>query len=510
MSGSKSPIKNQNSSNNNLSDKDESSPLVNSSIASNISYLQTLFQDCPDVIYKSYLVESKRIYLIYLNGFVNDESIPLEVIKKLLSKDFIEQCTQSHIEERLYTSPINETEEMNEVVSEVLNGHSVVLVDDINKALIFKTKGGAYRQVSEPTSESVIRGSKDGFIENISTNIVLIRQKIRSPQLKIIQKKVGTQTQTSVALVYLDHLVNQDILKELQKRIDLIDIDGILESEYVEEFIEDNPFSPFPQIQNTERPDTTVASLLEGRITILLDGAPSVLIVPTTFWQLLQSSEDYYHRFYFSTFIRLIRYLSVFITLLLPALYIALSTYQIELIPTDMLLTLMASHEKVPLPALLEAITMEVTFEALREAGVRLPRLIGQTVSILGAIVIGTAAVQAGIVSAPMVIVTSITGIAASIIPKANIADTLRLLRFPLMVLASFLGLFGISIGMVLIGAHLCSLKSFGMPFMSPFAPFSIREQKDVLVRVPWWLMRLRQNKDAFHYRSFIRGRNKR
>ncbi|NQX59964.1 spore germination protein [Paenibacillus qinlingensis] len=510
MSGSKSPIKNQTISENNLSGENESSPFVYASLTNNLSYLQSLFQNCPDVVFKPYVVESTSTCLIYLNGFVNDESIPLQVIKKLLSKDFMEQYDLSHLEERMYTTPINETNEMNKVVSEVLNGHSVVLIDERDKALIFKTKGGAYRQVSEPSSESVIRGSKDGFIENISTNIVLIRQKIRSPRLKIIQKKLGTQTQTSVALVYLDHLVNQEILKELQKRLDLIDIDGILESEYVEEFIEDSPLSPFPQIQNTERPDTSVASLLEGRITILLDGVPSVLIVPTTFWQLLQSSEDYYHRFYFSTFIRIIRYFSVLITLLLPAMYIALSTYQIELIPTDMLLTLMASHEKVPLPALLEAITMEVTFEALREAGVRLPRLVGQTVSILGAIVIGTAAVQAGIVSAPMVIVTSLTGIAASIIPKANIADTLRLLRFPLMVLAGFLGLFGISIGMVLLGSHLCSLKSFKTPFMTPFAPLSIRQQKDVLARVPWWFMRQPQNKDASPYRLFKRRRSNR
>lgn len=519
MTETESPNRNQTFSGNNLSRDNESYPLVDRRLTNNLAYLQTLFRDCPDVVFKPYNVEDARTCLIYLNGFVDDESIPLQGIKQLLLKDATEQFNQSRFDEKvIYTTPINETDEMKKVVSEVLDGHSVVLIDDKDMAFIFKTKGGAYRQVSEPSSEAVVRGSKDGFIENIATNIVLIRQKIRSPQLKIIQKKLGTQTQTSVAVVYLEHLVNQELLIELQQRLDLIDIDGILESEYIEEFIEDNPLSPFPQIQNTERPDTTVAGLLEGRVAILLNGAPSVLIVPTTFWQLLQSSEDYYRRYYFSTFIRLIRHISVLTTLLLPAMYIALSTYHVELIPKDLVLTLMASREGIPFPAAFEAFTMEVLFEALREAGVRLPRLIGQTVSILGAIVIGTAAVQAGIVSAPMVIVTSITGIASSIIPKTSTADTLRLLRFPFMILAGLIGLFGISVGIVLLGSHLCSLRSFGTPFMAPIAPFVMREQKDVLVRGPWWLMvhrsnhtnvrdTVRQNKDAWRYRLFKKGR---
>ncbi|CAI6087687.1 spore germination protein [Cohnella sp. JJ-181] len=486
----------------NSSSDNESFSILDTNLNKNILYLENIFTDCPDVVYQSFIVNNTKLYMVYLSGFVNDESIPLQTLKLLL-----ETNTNILDDNLISTTPIIETSEMQNVVSEILDGHLVVIIDKESKALIFKTNGGAYRQVSEPSSEAVIRGSKDGFIENLSTNIVLIRQKIRSTKLKIIQKKLGDLTQTSVAIVYLDHLVNREILEELQKRLDLIKIDGVLESEYVEEFIEDNPLSPFSQIQNTERPDSVVASLLEGRISVLLDGSPSALIVPTTFWQLLQSSEDYYHRFYFSTFIRLLRFISVLTTLLLPSMYIALSTFQIELIPTTMLLTLMASREKVPFPALIEALTMEVTFEALREAGVRLPKLIGQTVSILGAIVIGTAAVQAGIVSAPMVIVTSITGIAASIIPKANIGDTLRLLRFPLMLLAGTLGLFGISVGIVIIAAHLCSLRTFGMPFMKPIAPFSLLEQKDVLIRAPLWLSTIRQNKSTWRYHLFKKGR---
>ena len=223
----------------------------------------------------------------------------------------------------------------------------MIFIDQVQAAFIVNLKGGAYRSVSEPSSEAVIRGPKEGFIESLSTNVLLMRQKIHSPDLKVVEKKIGQRTQTTVALMYLKHLAQPPLLEEVHRRLARIDIDGILESEYIEEFIEDHPFSPFPQIQNTERPDVVAANLLEGRIALFIHGSPSVLVLPTTFWQLLQSSEDYYGRFYFATFIRLLRYVFALMTLLLPAMYVAVSTFHIEMIPTNLLLTLMASRAAI-------------------------------------------------------------------------------------------------------------------------------------------------------------------
>jgi spore germination protein KA len=263
----------------------------------------------------------------------------------------------------------------------------------------------------------------------------------------------------------------------------------VLESGYLEEFIEDNPYSPFPQVVHTERPDRVTASLLEGRVAILTDGTPFALIVPAEFITLMQSPEDYYERYMVATAIRWLRYIGFAMSLLLPSLYIAITTFHQEMIPTRLLISLAAAREGVPFPALVEALMMEFTFEALREAGIRLPRAVGQAVSIVGALVIGQAAVQAGIVSPLMVIVVAITGIASFMNPAFNIALTMRLMRFPLMLLAATLGLFGVMVGILAILIHLAGLRSFGVPYLSSLAPLHTKDLKDVAVRAPWWAM---------------------
>lgn len=271
-----------------------------------------------------------------------------------------------------------------------------------------------------------------------------------------------------------------------------IEIDGVLGSSYVEEFLDHSRFSPFPQVQYTERPDVVSAALLEGRVAIIVDGTPMVLLAPVTLWMLLQSAEDYYQRYIAGTWIRWIRYLFVFISLLLPSVYVAITTFHPEMIPPKLLMTIAASREIVPFPALIEAFIMEISFEALREAAVRIPKSIGQAVSIIGALIIGTAAVQAGIVSAAMVIIVSFTGIASFIIPHFDLGLSIRLLRFPIMIFAGLFGLFGIICGLLLIYIHLINLRSFGMPYLAPMTPLIIGDLKDTYVRAPWWYLRKR------------------
>ncbi|MBP1969171.1 hypothetical protein J2Z83_001274 [Virgibacillus natechei] len=263
-------------------------------------------------------------------------------------------------------------------------------------------------------------------------------------------------------------------------------MDGILESGYIEELIQDKTFTFFPTIFNTERPDVAASNLLEGRVMNLIDGTPFVLVAPATFVQYFQVNEDYFQHATIGTFLRFIRLFAFFAALLAPAIFIAVTTLHKEMIPPALLISLAAQREGVPFPVFVEALVMELTFEVLREAGVRMPKATGQAVSIVGTFVIGVAAVKAGLVSAAIVIVVSITAIASFVFPAYNMGIAVRLLRFVMMFLAAVYGLFGITIGLIALVLHLSSLRSFGTPYMAPFGPFIAADQKDALIRVPW------------------------
>ncbi len=347
--------------------------------------------------------------------------------------------------------------------------------------------GFAKRSLEEPSSESVIRGPRDGFIENISTNISLIRRRLKTSKLKMESFTVGEVSQTQVIMTYMKGIATDSLVDEVRERINKIQIDGILESNYIEEFIEDFPFSPFPQVQSTERPDVVAAELLEGKVALITDTSPFALIVPMTFWAGMQASEDFYMRWPIATFVRWIRFIFIIIAVFAPPLYVAVTTFHQEMIPTNLVLSIISAREPVPFPAVIEALLMEITFEALREAGIRLPRQIGQAISIVGALVIGQAAVQAGIISAPVVIIVSITGIAAFTIPRYSFANGIRLLRFPMLFLAGTLGLYGIGLGALGILVHIMTLRSFGVPYFTPVVPLTFKELMDTLIRAPIW-----------------------
>jgi spore germination protein KA len=313
--------------------------------------------------------------------------------------------------------------------------------------------------------------------------------------------------------VYIKEVANDKIVEEVHKRLDNIDIDGILESGYIEELIQDETFTPFPTMINTERPDIVAAGLLEGRIAILVDGTPFALLLPALFVHFFQASEDYYQRFDIGTLLRMLRYLSFFLTLLVPSVYVAATTFHQEMLPTPLLISLAAQREGVPFPAVVEAMMMEVTFEILREAGVRMPRAVGQAISIVGALVLGEAAVQAGIVSPVMVIVVSITAISSFVSPTFNMAIATRIIRFIFMLLAATFGLYGIAVGLLAMALHLCSLRSFGIPYMSPMAPLIAADQRDTIIRFPHWAFfkrpRLINQKDMTRQQRLIKAKPK-
>ncbi|WP_246066781.1 spore germination protein [Paenibacillus koleovorans] len=380
---------------------------------------------------------------------------------------------------------VYDVEKMEQLLGLLLTGNGILLLDGSDRSLAIGTQELKARAVEEPNVQSVVRGPREGFTEVISWNTAMVRRKITSPHLWMEQMKIGESTKTDVAIVYMQNIVAPELLNEVRERLSKIEIDAILESNYIEEHIQDKQITLFPTTFNSERPDVVAAALLEGRIAILVDGTPFVLIVPTVFMQFFQSSEDYYQRFDFATLIRLLRFFSFFLATLTPSFYVAISTFHQEMLPTTLLYNLAAQREGVPFPAFIEAFIMEVMFEILREASVRMPRTVGQSISIVGTLVIGQAAVEAGLVSAAMVIVVSITAISNFVIPAFNLGIAARIVRFSLMIMAATFGLFGIFVGIILIVLHLCSLTSFGISYMSPLAPFNMDDQKDNLVRIP-------------------------
>ncbi|MBD2868919.1 spore germination protein [Paenibacillus sp. IB182493] len=371
------------------------------------------------------------------------------------------------------------------MVEHIANGRLVIFFDQWNKGLSFKAQSVETRQVSESVNESVVQGPRESTVENLQKNLGLLRLRLKTPKFKIVLLTAGGNTKTSVAYGYIEDVVDQEMLTEFKKRIEQIEEVEILETSYIEQLIEDSSYSPFPQHRYTERTDMAVAGMLAGKIAILVQGTGGILLCPGLFTEFFQSSEDYYQRTLISTLVRWLRIIAFIIALTLPSVYIALSTFHPELIPTVLLLAVLNAREGIPLPAFFEALLMEFFFELMREAGVRLPRPVGSAVSIVGALVIGDAAISAGIASPIMVIVVALTGIASFSIPQYNIAISLRILRFPLMVSAAVLGGFGMMICFLFILLHLCQLRTLGQPYLAPLAPFRWKELRDVLVRIP-------------------------
>jgi spore germination protein KA len=480
-------------------DTDSEKKPISSSIKENVTKIKKEMGNSTDIIIREFHIgQNPKINAaaLYIDGLADTTAINDFIMRSLIAESpdagnhppsSSKSLVESIGKDTLTLGDIKTVTDWNTFFLSVLSGDTAILIDGIPEAIIGSTRGGKVRSVTEPTSQTVVRGPKDGFTESIRTNTSLIRRRIKSPNLWLETIRLGEVTQTDVSLMYIKGIVNEELVDEIKSRLSRIKIDGILESGYIEQLIEDQTLTPFPTVYNTERPDVVAGNLLEGRVAILVDGTPFALIAPTSFSHFFQASEDYYYRYDIGSFLRMLRFLSFFISLLAPSLYVAAITYHQEMIPTMLLINLAAMREGIPFPAIVEAIMMEFTFEILREAGIRMPRAIGQAVSIVGALVIGQAAVEAGIVSTAMVIIVAITAIASFAVPSYNLAISARLLRFVFMVSASMFGLYGIALMLIFLVAHLCSLRSFGYPYLAPFTPFILSQQKDALIRLPLW-----------------------
>ena len=477
---------------------------VSGILLQDMEWVKQYYVRCSDLIYRHITIggsEKRQAAVFYFDGMTDSGVVHDNILQPLLldaeftwkdaesENDF--QNYFSFLKERLLPAgEITIIDSLEQGCFSMMNGDVLLLLDGCQQAVVIDAKGFPQRQVGKAENEVVLRGPQEAFTEAMRVNTALIRRHIRTNQLKLEEKTLGRYTRTQVAIVYLEGIVNENIVAEVQRRLDqLKDVDSILDGSCIEQYIEDRPFSVFPQMQYTERPDKVAASLLEGRIALIVDGSPNVLLLPLLFVQLLQSPEDYYTRMMPGTFMRWIRYMGLLIAILFPSLYVAITSYHPEMLPINLLLSIAAAREGVPFPAFVEALIMELCFELLREASIRLPGAIGNTIGIVGALVIGDAAVSAHLVAPQMVIVVAITAIGSFSVPSMEASYPVRLLRFPLMLLAAGFGLYGVALGVLGILVHLVHLRSFGFPYLEPLAPFKTRELRDVLMRAPRWQM---------------------
>ncbi|MFK7691714.1 spore germination protein [Paenibacillus sp. HJGM_3] len=466
------------------SNQTENMPL-DSRLSHNLEELHRLFPHTPDLIVRRLKTNGRHAALVYLCSLIDKTTINEFILQPLLSQSENEagELPPANIG-YMYTGTC-----WSDLERAILDGDTVLLTDGRVEADIFDTKGWPQRAIEDPQLEATLKGAHQGFVETAIQNVALIRRYIPNRELKFRDLYVGERGKTKVQIVYLADVAAPEVLEELITRISSLKIDTIINSGELAEHIEDNPYSPFPQLILTERPDTVASHILQGRFAVIVDRSPSVMIGPATFISFFQNIDDYSTRWPIASFIRLLRFIACAIALTLPAAYIAFISFNYEVVPVQLMFSIAESRARVPFPPFIEALLMEVTLEMMREAGIRLPAPIGQTVGIVGGIIIGQAAVQAGIVSNIMVIVVASTAIASFIIPNYDMGTTIRLLRFPMMAMAYLFGILGITIGMMVIVAHLVCLESLGTPYGSPLAPFRWADMKDTFVRLPIWSM---------------------
>lgn len=461
------------------------------SLDRNVETLKKILGDADDVAFRAFRVGGElAAQLVYIPDLSDRQEIDSSVLKPLMMMSDTEPRDISSIKNRfLPVGSIEEVADAHECVRQLIKGYPLLLLEDSDRALLLKIAKREKRSVEEPQTEPSLRGPREGFTESIGSNLSLLRGKIKSVQLKLKSFRFGNQTETEVYIAYMEGIAKPALIREVENRLHRIDTDSLLESGYIEEFTEDNPYSPFPQQQFTERVDIASAALLEGRIVILVDGTPDVLIVPVTLVTLLQAADDYYNRSLYTSLLRILRYCALLISLTLPAVYVALLNFHQEMVPSKLLLSIASSREEIPFPTIVEVLMMQLAFEVLREAGLRLPRQIGSAVTIVGALVVGEAAVSAGLVSAPIVIIIAFTGIAGFTAPHYSLEFSVRLLRLLLILAGGILGILGVMYGLLAIAIHLCTLRSYGVPYLSPVAPFVAGDMKDAAIRAHWWKM---------------------
>ncbi|WP_416826651.1 spore germination protein [Ectobacillus polymachus] len=459
---------------------------VYTSLEKNMEHIKNQLFHSNDLKWRSIRFNQLDGLIVSLESLSDQQRIQNEIIQP------IEEKKEGIVDEVITSLEISKKSDLGEVPHALVQGNCVLLFEGTGEIIVVNVTAVYKRSILEPANEGVIRGAHDGFIEDLMTNLYLVRKRIRNPNLVVRYYQIGEVTKTKLALLYMEDLANPDLIMEVDHRIGSISIDTTISPGAIAEMIQDNPFSLFPQMLLSERPDRAVAHLMEGRVVILSDGDPSALTLPVTFFAFYQTPGDYNSGWMIGSFLRLIRVGSFIIASLIPALYIAIIGYHPEILPENLVYSVKSTIDRVPFPPIIEAFFMQISLEVLREAGNRLPSRIGQTIGVVGGLVIGESIVRAGLISYPMVIVVALTAISSFVAPTHEVRMTTRLLGFPLMILAAMFGLIGITFGLLFILIHLCKLECFGTPYFAPVMPLRIKDLKDAFIRFPIWSLNQR------------------
>ncbi|AEI43578.1 spore germination protein [Paenibacillus mucilaginosus] len=437
----------------------------------------------------------REVTVLFLEGATDTESIESQIIQPLVTKTLTllrhHNAVTVTMEEILTSSSVRTTSLFQDLIHGLVNGGTILLIQGEAQGLTMDTPGFQSRSITEPQVEHVLKGPKEAFIESAAANRSLIRKQVRDHQLMSEVVTVGERSMNEVSLMYIKNLADPDLVTEVKQRISEIQADTVPNLSMLEQHIEERSYSLIPTALLTERPDRASSFLMEGHVILIMENSPTAMVVPITFWSLFHTPEDQYLRWAYGNFIRIVRIFAVFVALLTPSLYIAVSTFHEEMLPTDLLLAIGATRERVPFPALIEVLLMEAAFELVREAAVRIPTIIGPTIGIVGALILGQAAVEANIVSPILVIIVAMTGISSFTIPEISFNFAVRILRFIILFTASFMGFFGIALTLTCVISYMVSFKSFGVPFLTPLSPHD-RSSKDLIVRPPVWKQWLR------------------
>lgn len=475
---------------------------LSSSLAENEEIIEALFQSCDDVVKKRFRFRRREGeiagYMLYIDGLADGDMIQQHVIHPLQLRyrmGMEEDIWTAFFYSEIDMADLQREPSFDAMILAVMRGDTALLLDGYAEAIVISSKKLPVRSIDESETEAVMRGPRDSFNESLRTGTALIRRRIKDPKCKVVQHQFGERSRTDYAMVYMEDLVPDGLVEQIEEQLAHYRTDAVYDSGMLAHYMNRKWYSPFPLIQSTERPDKAAASVLEGRVAVIVDNSPEVLLLPATFNTYFQASDDYYNQWSVATFARILRYIASILAIGLPGFYIAITCFQVEMLPTKLLLAIAQARSNVTFPIVLEVLLMELEFELLREAGIRLPGPLGNTIGIVGGLIVGQAAVEAGLVSTIVVIIVALTALASFAIPNESFASAYRLLKFFLILLSAVWGLYGFILGMVIIGIHLSGLTSYGIPYMTPAVsmPDGRREsRKDFILRLPIYLMRKR------------------
>ena len=460
----------------------------NLNIKERSSQFRKLLGSTPNVVIKELLLgleQPLEAAVVYIDGLVNNDIVDRDLLNPIMLQIKEDLSGKEQIAEYIckrYIAVNTKIEtDINEAAKVVKSGKTALLIANVQDIIVINTPGGVYRSIGEPENEIAIRGSREGFVENISTNISMIRRKIKNENLVIENFVVGRNSQTGIALIYMGNIAEDKVIQRIRERIEAIDVDAVTGSGQIEQYIEYHGLTIFPQIISTERPDKVEALIMEGRAAIVVEGTPFVSIAPCSFFDFFQAVEEYNERTIMASFIRILRVIAVVIVITMPSVYLTLLKFNAELIPLNFITPIVKYRRGIALTPFLELLTLEIVIEILREGGIRLPTKIGQTLSVVSGIIIGDAAIKSQIVSPSSLFVIGITTASSFLIPNYDMSLVVRFIKFPMLVLANFLGIFGMAAGWFFLLAHLSALDSFGVPYFN----FEWTDLKDIFIRAP-------------------------